>query len=123
MHPYNIEDGKLFGLIRRLKVRTGACHLGVFIGDDGFKRDWLDEVIRTWERRITIISKTAVKFPQGSYAAVVCVIQSERIFLQCVTKNTGDIFAGVENILRGKLFSSPFLRKIKIIHTPHRSSK
>ena len=34
------------------------------------------------------ITKMVGKYPQESYAAVVCAIQLEWIFLQCVTKDT-----------------------------------
>ena len=40
----------------------------------------------TWEQNITKIRKTVMKYPQESYAAVVCAIQLEWIFLQRVTK-------------------------------------
>ena len=39
------------------------------------------------------------EFTQESYAAVVCEIQLEWIFIQRVTKNTGDSFLGVETML------------------------
>ena len=42
-----------------------------------------------------MISETAGKNPQEIYAVVVCEIQSEWIFLQRVTNNTRDKFAGV----------------------------
>ena len=45
------------------------------------------------------ISKTAGKYTQDSYTAVVIEIQSECIFLQCVTWDTGDSFAGVEKMI------------------------
>ena len=64
---------------------TGAHCLGVSIGDGKSKCDTK--------------SKTVGKYPQGSYAAVVRVIQSEWLFLQRVTNNTGDTFAVVDKML------------------------
>ena len=98
-HPNNIEAGKLFGLCHGFKVCTGACYLGGFIEGDKSKRDCLDKSTNTWERNITKIWKTMVKYPQESYVAVVREIQSEWIFLQCNTNNTGDAFVGTEKIL------------------------
>ena len=51
------------------------------------------------EKKIGMIRKTMGKYPLGSYAAVVCTIQSEWIFLQRVTWYPGDEFAGVEKII------------------------
>ena len=46
-----------------------------------------------------MISETMGKYPQESYNAVVRAIQSECIFLQRVTMDTGDAVAGVEKII------------------------
>ena len=74
--PENIEAGKLFGARYRFRVCTGAHYLGGYIGGDKSKRDWLRERTLTWENNINTISKTAGKYPQESYAAVVRAIQS-----------------------------------------------
>ena len=78
---------------------TGARYLGGYIGDSESKRDCLRKRTLTWEKNINTISKTAGKYPQESYAIVVRAIQSEWIFLQRVTWDTGDPFAGVEKII------------------------
>ena len=54
-----------------------AHYLGGYIGDNKSKRDWLRERTLTWEKNINTIRKTAGKYPQESYAAIVRVIQSE----------------------------------------------
>ena len=111
MYPDNIEAVKLFGLRHRFKVCTGGRYFGAFIGYNESKHDWLEERTKTWEQNITKIGKTVVKHPQGSYTAVVPSIQLERIFLQCVTKNTVDAFAGVEKILQKNFLPRLFFRK------------
>ena len=78
---------------------TGARYLGGYIGDDDSKRDLLRERTLTWDKNINTISETAGKHPQESYAAVVCTIQLECISLQRVIWDTGDAFAGVENMI------------------------
>ena len=83
---------------------TGARYLGGYVGDNESKRHWLRERTLTWEKNISMISETAGKYPQESYAAVVCVIQSEWIFLQCVTWDTGYAFTGVEKMVRETFF-------------------
>ena len=47
---------------------------------------------------IYAITKTAKKYTQNIYVAVVCVIQMEWIFLIHVKKYMGYEFAGVENL-------------------------
>ena len=47
-----------------------------------------------------MIIETTSKYPQDSYAVVGCAIQSEWIFLQHVTWDTGDVFTGVEKMIR-----------------------
>ena len=42
------------------------------------------------EKNTHTIIKTAKKYPQESYTAVVCVIQSKWIFLQCLTNIYGN---------------------------------
>ena len=99
MHPDNLEAGKEFGACNGLKVCTGACYLGVYIGDGESKINWLRESTLTWEENINTISETVGKYPQESYAAVVHSIQPEWAFLQCVTWDTGDAFARAEKII------------------------
>ena len=70
-----------------------------------------------------MISKTAGKYPQESYTAVVREIQSEWIFLQNFTWDTVDSFGGSgEDDLRN-LFASYFLWKDENHPPRHRSSK
>ena len=73
----DIEAGKVFGSRHGFKLCTGARSLGSYIRDDKSKRDWLRERTLTWKDNISTISKTAGKYPQESYAAVVHTIQSE----------------------------------------------
>ena len=75
VHPDNLKSGKMFVLCHGFKVCTGACYLGLFIGDDESKRDWLKERTEMWEQKIHTISKTAGKYTQESYAFVIRAIQ------------------------------------------------
>ena len=95
VHPDNLEAGNYFWARYGFKVYTGADYLGVYIRYKDSKSDWLRENMLMWEDNINTISKTAGKYPQVSYAAVVSEIQSEWIFLQRVTWYTGGAFAGV----------------------------
>ena len=93
----------------------GSHYLRGYIRDDKSKRDWLRECTLTWEKKIRTIRKTAGKYPQESYSAVVRGIQSDWIFLQRVTWDTGDAFAGVENIIRETFLPSLFFGKMKTL--------
>ena len=99
VNPDNLKAGKQFGLRPGFSVSTGSRYIGGFIGDNESKRCCLEEHTETWEHNITKIIKTAVKYPQESYAAVVCANQWEWIFLQRVTKNIGDVLTGVAKLL------------------------
>ena len=55
------------------------------------------------------------KYPQDSYAAVVRVIQSEWIFLQHFTWDTGDLFVGVKKMIRETFLLSLFFGKTKTL--------
>ena len=77
----------------------GARYLGGYIGDNKSKRNCLREFTLTWEKKISTISETVGKYPQESYTTVVRAIQSDWIFLQRVTWDTGDAFAGVEKVI------------------------
>ena len=79
---------------------TGAIYLGVYIGDDVSKGDCLKKLMEKWEREIRSLIKIEDKYTQGSYAAVDRVVQLEWIFLQCVTKDTGQELTGMEKVLR-----------------------
>ena len=81
MHLNYLKARKVFGLRHGFKVWTGAHYLGGYIGDDNTKRGWLKERMYMWERKICMIRETTVKYHHEGYAAVVCVIQSEWIFL------------------------------------------
>ena len=71
-----------------------------------------------WKRKISTISKAAVKYPEEIYTSITHVIESEWILLKRVTKNMEFAFAGVDKILRetflphllfGKMTPPPFL--------------
>ena len=82
------------------KVCTSARFLGGYIGGRKSKYDWLKEHIETWEKKSFTVRKTTGKYPQESYSAVVCAIQSECIFLQRVTRDTGDSSTWVEKMIQ-----------------------
>ena len=66
--------------------------------------------------------KTANKYHQESYATVVCVVQSDWIFLQCVTKETVKAFTGLGKLCR-KPFCLVFYLEIEILSPNCRRSK
>ena len=68
-----------------------------------------------WNENINTISETVGKYPQEIYAAVVRAIQSEWIFLQRVTWDTGDAFAGVEKMIRETFLPRLFFGKTKTL--------
>ena len=96
----NIDTGISFCTRHGFKICIGAHYLCGFIGDIDFKRKWLIGWKVVWEKDIGKISKSDVKYPQESYTEIVCTIQSEWIFLQQVTKNTGFAFSVLEDFLR-----------------------
>ena len=53
-----------------------------------------------WEQNIEQPAKPWENIPVKVISMVVLAIKSEWIFLQLVTKNAGDAFAGVENMIR-----------------------
>ena len=95
----NTKTRNLFGLRHGFEVCTGARYLGSFIGDGESKRDFLKDRMLKWEKNVIKIRKTAGKYSQESYSAVVHLIQSEWIFFQRVTKNMVYLFAGVDKLL------------------------
>ena len=95
VHRDNLDARKRFGLRHEFKLYTGAYYLGGFIWGNEFKRDWLKVCTKTWEQNITKIRSNAGKYPQESYAVLVRLIQLEWIFLQRITINMGESFAGV----------------------------
>ena len=68
--------------------------------DGKSKHDWLRERTLTWEKNIGTIIKTVGKYTQESYATVERAIQLEWIILQQANWDTGNAFAGVENMTR-----------------------
>ena len=111
MHPQNLKAGDEFGRRHGFKVRTGGNYLGSYIGDDKTKGYWIKECAEKWEIDIYALRKTANKYPQESYSAVDHAVQSEWIFLQHVSKYTGQAFTGLK-MFCGKTFYLYFLRKI-----------
>ena len=90
MNLDNLDAGKEFGARHRFKVRMGARYLGGYIRDHESKSDWMRERTLMWEKNINTISKTMEKYAQESYSTVEFTIQSEWIFLQRVTWDTGN---------------------------------
>ena len=118
---YNPETVKQFDLCHRFKICTGARYLGGFISEHEFKCDWLQDRTSKQEKNIFMIRKTAGKNTKN-YPVVVCAIRSEWVFLQCVTKNMGYAFAGVEKLIWGKKFL-PLIWKIEMSPIHCRNSK
>ena len=96
----------------------GAIYFGGYIRDDESKYEWLKERVDTWDQKICTIRKTAGKYPEESYATVVRAIQLEWIFLQNITTNMGDMFAGVETMIQETFFTRILLgnKKTPITH-------
>ena len=99
---------------RRFKVCTGARYFGGFIGTDKFKRGWLKDR-ESKLKNIRMITETAGEYLQDSSTVVVFVIQSEWIFLQCVTKDKGHAFAGVEKLLWETFLNRLLFGKLKCL--------
>ena len=116
VRPDNIEAGKVFGARHGFRVCTGACYLGGYIVDNESKRYWLRKRTLMWEKNINTTRKTAGKYPQESYAAVVRAIQSEWIFLLHVTWYTGALFAVVEKIICENVLPRLFFGKTKTLY-------
>ena len=115
VHPDNLEARKEFGELHEFKVYTGAYYIGGYIRDNESESDWLRERMLTWEKNISTIRKTAGKYPQESYGAVVRAIKSSWIFLQHATCDTGDAFVGVEKMIWETFLPCIFLRKTKTL--------
>ena len=115
VRPENLQTVKVFGARHGFRVCTVACYLGGYIGDNESKQDWFRECTLKWEKNINTIRKTVGEYLQDSYAVVVSAIQSECIFLQCVTWDTGDSFAVVEKIIHETFLPRLFFGKKKIL--------
>ena len=76
VRPENIEDRKVFGARHGFKVCTSTRYLGGYIGDNKSKIYWVRERTLTGENNINMIRKTAGKYPQESYDAVVRAMKS-----------------------------------------------
>ena len=48
VHPNNIKVEILFGTRYRFEVCMGAHYLGVLIGDDDYKQEWLIGRMEIW---------------------------------------------------------------------------
>ena len=94
----------------------GARYLGSYIWNDESKREWLKYSTETCERNICMIRKTAGKYTQEHYDAVVHVIQLDWIFLQHISTNMVDAFAGVEKMIWKTFLPSIFFGKEKPSH-------
>ena len=64
-----------------LRFAQGVRYLGGLIRGEKTKRDWLKYRTSKWEKNICEITETEGKYPQDSYATVICAIQSEWIFV------------------------------------------
>ena len=78
----------------------GARYLGGYIGYKASKHNFLKSVRRCGSRIFEQPAKPWENIPVKVISMVVLAIKSEWIFLQLVTKNAGDAFAGVENMIR-----------------------
>ena len=91
----------------------GKRYLRGYIGDNESKQYWLREHTAMREQNIFKIRENAGEYPQKSYYTVVCLIQSDWIFIQCVTWDTGDMCVGVEETIRENVFHRLFFSEIK----------
>ena len=103
----------MFGARPRFKVFTCMQYFGGYIGEDESRCNFLKKRTATWERKIFTISETAGKYPHGGYAAVVRAIQLKWVFLQRLTVDIGEVFAGVEKTIRENFLPRLFFGKTK----------
>ena len=71
---------------------------------------WNFEMLQNFE-----FAKVVEKYPKEIYAAVVRAIQSGWIFLQHITWDTGELFAGVEKLIRETFLPRLFFGKTKTL--------
>ena len=111
----SLEAIKLFDMHHGFKVWTGTCYRGGYIRDDKSQRVFLKERTATYERNICTIIETTGKYTQEIYTTVVRAIQSEWIFIQHITTDTGDAFAGVEKMIWEIFLPCLFSGKTKLL--------
>ena len=100
MHPNNIKAGELSGQCHGSKLCTGALYIDGYIGDGKPKGDWLKKRTEKWESDVHALRKTSDKYPQKSYSTAAREVQPDWIFLQQVTKITGQAFAELKHFCR-----------------------
>ena len=89
-----------------------AHYLGGYIRYDESKREWLKYRMEKWDRNIHAVTKMVGKYSQEDYAAVVCVIDLEWIFLQFMKTYAGQHLRERKSSV-GNLFDFSFLWKIE----------
>ena len=83
-----------------IKVVTGSCYLGVFVGDRAAEDSWLAAKVQGWTKTVKTLSAVAHKHPQSAYAGLHKAFQQEWAFMQWVTPGIGYAFGLVEQALR-----------------------
>ena len=82
-----------------IKVFTGTCYLGVFIGDREDENIWMEEKVQGLEESVKTLSGVARNHPQFAYAGLHKSLQQEWAFVQQVTPKVGDAFSPLEEAL------------------------
>ena len=79
--------------------KQGSWYIGGFIGATACLAKWVDDQVKSWVGSIKLPSKAAKQFPQTSFAALTCSLQTEWTYLQQVVPDVAPSFAPIEEVL------------------------
>ena len=84
------------------------------VGSDGYKREYLDELVKDWNSQLCRLSTVAESNPQAAYSAFVSGFKKKFYYFMRTVPDISNLFLPVENSIRNRFVPAITGRRICI---------
>ena len=93
-------------------------HLGAIVASDGYKREYVDELVKDWNSQLCMLSIVAERQPQAAYSAFVSAFKNKLSYFMRTILNIRNLFLPNQNTIRNRFI--PAITGGRICHDEER---
>ena len=113
VHPDYVSEAESAFEGLGIKVTTGCCFLGGFVGEEKESAEFVNRKIDEWLNGVNKLSRAAEEQPRVSYVALVKSLQAEWLFLQRVVPKCANAFDVLRNRIADVFWPAVFRGSVK----------
>ena len=77
-------------------------HLGAIFGSDGYKREYVDELVKDWNSQLCMLSTVAESQPQAAYSAFVNGFKNKLCYFIRTIPDISNLLLPIEDIIQNR---------------------